>query len=86
MTIQINWATIFAVLSGLGGVVGLIVTPIWGTHLASEVQTVIVALSGLLVSISGYHATKVVSTTATAKRLGALATAGVIPPAEKYQG
>ena len=65
--VKLNWAMILAVLSGLGGAVGLIVTPIWGTHMTTQVQAVVAAVSALLVAISGYHATSVVTSTAKAK-------------------
>ena len=64
---KLNWATIIAVLTGLAGVVGAVITPIWGTHLASEVQAVIEGVSGVLVIIAGFHASSVVTTAAKAK-------------------
>ena len=62
-----NWATVIAVISGLAGVAGTVLTPIYGSNLANSVQAVLMALSGVLVAISGYHATSVVATTAKAK-------------------
>jgi len=64
---KINWSTVIAVFSGLAGVAGAVVTPIWGTHLAGEVQAVIEAISGVLVIIAGYHATTVLTAQAKAK-------------------
>jgi hypothetical protein len=66
---KIPWATIIAVVSGLAGVAGAIVTPIWGTALAGQVQAVLEALSGILVIIAGGAATSVVHAAAKAKAL-----------------
>ena len=66
-TININWATVIAVVSGLAGVAGVVITPIWGQALATQVQSILLALSSVLVAISGYHATSVVATTVKAK-------------------
>jgi hypothetical protein len=57
---KITWATVIAVVSGVAGVVGAAVTPIWGTALAGEVQAVLEAVSGILVIVAGTHATSLV--------------------------
>lgn len=64
---KLNWAQIIAVVSGLAGVVGSVVTPIWGAALAGEVQAVIQAVSGILVILAGGSATAVAHSTAMAK-------------------
>jgi hypothetical protein len=66
-TININWATVIAVVSGLAGVAGVIVTPIWGTAVATSTQNILLALSSVLVAISGFHATSVVASNVKAK-------------------
>jgi hypothetical protein len=67
VSVTINWATVIAVVSGLAGVAGTVITPIWGTSIANSVQAVLMSVSGLLVLISGYHATAVVASTAKMK-------------------
>ena len=56
---KITWATVIAVVSGLAGVAGVVVTPLWGTALAGEVQAVLMAISGILVIVNGGAATTV---------------------------
>jgi hypothetical protein len=48
-----------AVVSGLAGVAGAVITPIYGSALAGEVQAVLMAISGILVIVSGGAATTV---------------------------
>ncbi len=78
MTVNWNWATIIAVISGLAGVAGSVLTPIYGTALATSVQAVLQTISGLLVLISGYHATSVVAATAKMKASYRVADARVL--------
>jgi hypothetical protein len=69
-----NWATAIAVFTALAGVAGTIITPIFGTSLANEIQAALMAISGALIAITGYHATSVVATkakTANALKLNA---------------
>jgi hypothetical protein len=73
MNVTINWATVIAVVTALAGAAGSIITPIWGTQLATQVQVVLQALAGLLVLIPAAHATSVTAHVAKAKasaRLG----------------
>lgn len=64
---KLTWPTILAVVSGLAGVAGAIVTPIYGSALAGEVQGVLEGISGILVIIAGGHATSIVAASAKAK-------------------
>lgn len=66
-TMNFNWTTIAAVLSALAGVAGSVITPIWGSNLATSVQAVLQAISGILVVIAGWHVTAVTASTAKAK-------------------
>jgi len=79
MTVNISWPTVIAVVTALAGTVGSIITPIWGAHLATQVQVVLQALAGLLVLIPAAHATSVVATTAKYKATAKYAVAS--PPA-----
>jgi ABC-type branched-subunit amino acid transport system permease subunit len=56
---NIPWAKLVAVVAGLAGVAGAIITPLYGTALAGEVQAVLEAISGILVIVSGGAATTV---------------------------
>ena len=83
-TLKLNWPTILAVVSGLAGVAGSVLTPIYGTALATQVQVVLQAVAGLLVLIAGYHATTVTAANATARatyRLADERAAAQAPPA-----
>lgn len=64
-TVEINWATVIAAVTAIAGVAGSILTPVFGTHLATQVQVVLQAIAGLLVLIPAHHAT---STVAAASR------------------
>ena len=67
MTVTFSWANVVATLTALAGAAGSIITPIWGAHLASEVQAILMGLSAVLVAIPAFHATSVVATTTKAK-------------------
>lgn len=67
MNVTINWPTVIAVITALAGAAGSILTPIYGTNLATQVQVILQAIAGLLVLIPAAHATSVVATTAKAK-------------------
>lgn len=69
MTVNLNWASVVAIVSALAGVAGTIITPIWGAQLASEVQGILQGLSALLVAIPAFHASSIVASTAKAKAL-----------------
>lgn len=64
---NINWTTLATVLSALAGVVGSVLTPVYGTQLAAQTADVLQAVSGLLVLIAGYHVTAVATAVAKAK-------------------
>jgi uncharacterized membrane protein YfcA len=61
LIMQLSWANVIAVVSGLAGIAGTVITPIYGSALATQVQAVLTALSGILVIIAGGHATSVVA-------------------------
>jgi hypothetical protein len=58
-TMKLNLPMIAAFLGALAGIVGTVLTPIYGTHLTGEVQGVLQALSGLLLAIPVTYATHV---------------------------
>ena len=76
MSFTFSWANVIAIISGLAGVAGTVLTPIYGANLANSVQATLMALSGLLITISGYHATSVVAAVAKAKAMSRLSAAG----------
>ncbi len=48
---KINWTLVAQIVAAVAGVVGTVVTPIWGSQVASSVQDFLQALSGVLVLI-----------------------------------
>lgn len=60
-TVTINWALIGSIVAAAAGVVGSILTPIYGTSLSTSVQAVLMAVSGLLVLIPTFHVGAVAS-------------------------
>lgn len=73
-TLKADMPTILAVLSGLAGVAGVVCGALDAGNLVAPVQAAITAIGGLLVAITGYHATSVTAATAKVKR-GAAPTA-----------
>ena len=67
-TITINWAMIGAMVAALAGIAGSIITPIYGTSLATSVQAALQSISGLLVLIPTWH---IASTAAYTSKLRA---------------
>jgi len=63
VTVTFNWQTVTALVAALAGVAGTIITPIWGTQLASEIQGILQGLSALLIAIPAFHATSIVAST-----------------------
>ena len=57
---KITWATVIAVVSGLAGLAGAVITPVFGAALAGEVKAVLEAISGILVIVAGTSATSLV--------------------------
>ena len=68
-TFTINWTTIIATFTALAGVAGSILTPIFGTHLAIEIQSILQGLAAVLVVLPAAHATAVVAATAKVKAI-----------------
>jgi hypothetical protein len=75
----INWSLVIAVVSGLAGVAGSVITPIYGAALAGQVQAVLQAVSGLLVLVAGFHATGVVAAASKARYAAAVKNAARRP-------
>jgi hypothetical protein len=73
VNLKLNWPNVIAALSAAAGIAGTIITPIWGDKLAASVQAALMAVSGLLIAITGYHATSVVSTRVKAQEAHAMA-------------
>ena len=67
MIINFSWSMLASIVSALSGVVGSIVTPLYGSHVTASVQAVLAALSALLIVIAGYHVTSVAAANAKAK-------------------
>ena len=78
-TVNVNWALIASVLSALTGLVGSVLTPIYGTHLSTSVQAVLQALSGFLILIPTFHAGSVAAYNAKLKYASELRTPSTIP-------
>ena len=53
--VTINWAMIGSFIAALAGVAGSVLTPIYGTQMATGVQQVLQAVSGLLLLIPTWH-------------------------------
>ena len=52
-TKKFNWALLGAILTGLAGAAGTVLTPIYGTNLATNVQDILQAFSGLFAALGG---------------------------------
>jgi ABC-type dipeptide/oligopeptide/nickel transport system permease subunit len=76
---NLNWAAIGAVIATLAGVAGTIITPIWGTHLAGEVQAVLMGLSAILIAIPTFHVASVAATKAKYNHLAKMAALRPVP-------
>ena len=68
MTIKLNWPLLGAIVASIAGVVGTILTPIYGSSLTTQIQAVLQALSALLIAIPTWH---VASTAATTSKMSA---------------
>jgi hypothetical protein len=75
-----QWAKIVAVIAAIAGATGSVLTPLLGQSIASGVQTVLEAVSGLLLLIPIGGATVAITTSAKAK---VLAEVGALPQAPK---
>ena len=64
---NLNLPLIASVLSALGGAVGVVVTPLYGSNLTGAVQALLVAVSGLLVALPVHHAASTAAAQAKAK-------------------
>lgn len=62
-TVTINWAFIGSIVAAIAGIVGTILTPIYGSGLSTTVEAVLMGISGLLILIPTYHAGSVASYT-----------------------
>ena len=79
MTTNINWATVAAITSAIAGVVGTIITPIWGSHLSGEIEGVLQGISALLIAIPGWHVASVAASKAKYNHLAAMAALRPVP-------
>jgi hypothetical protein len=75
-----QWTKIVAVIAAIAGATGSVLTPLLGQSIANGVQTVLEAISGLLLLIPIGGATVVITTSAKAKVLAEL---GAPPQAGK---
>ena len=67
-----QWAKLVAVITAIAGATGAILTPVLGQSIAAGMQTVLEAISGLLLLIPIGGATVVITTSAKAKVLAEL--------------
>jgi hypothetical protein len=67
-SVNLNWALIGSIVAALAGVAGSILTPLYGSSLATSVQAVLQALSGLLVVIPTFHVSSVAASGAKYKQ------------------
>jgi ABC-type dipeptide/oligopeptide/nickel transport system permease component len=79
MTVNINWATLGAIASTIAGVVGAVITPIYGSQLATAVQAVLMGLSTILVAIPSWHVASVASAKAKYNHLAKMAALRPVP-------
>lgn len=70
---KINWALLGSVVSAISGIVGTVLTPLYGTGLTTGIQNVLQAISGLLIAIGALHVTSVAATKAKAVNAARLA-------------
>jgi hypothetical protein len=75
MKVNVNLPLIVSVLHSLAGVAGAVLTPIYGSHLSTAAQGVLLAISAALIAIPGYHVASVAATSAKAKAVAAAAPA-----------
>ena len=83
--VTLNWALLGSLVAALAGVVGSIVTPIYGSELSSSIENVLQALSGLLVLIPTLHMSSVAASNAKLRaqyRINAEARSAGLMPAQ----
>jgi hypothetical protein len=73
MTVKINWPWLGSIAAALAGVVGTIITPIYGDTLSSQVQNILLAISGLLLAIPTIHVAQVATARSNARYASELA-------------
>lgn len=66
---QINWPLLGSIVAGVAGVVGTVVTAIWGADAGTSAQAILQSLSALLIAIPTFHLTAVAAATTKAMRL-----------------
>lgn len=64
---KINWTLLASIVSALAGVVGTVITPIYGSSLSASVGGVLQAVSGVLLAIGAFHVSSVAVAQAKAK-------------------
>jgi hypothetical protein len=64
---KINWTLLASVTSALAGVIGTVLTPVYGMSLTSSVAAVLQAVSGVLMAIGAFHVTSAAHLQAKAK-------------------
>jgi len=78
-TVTINWALIGSIVAAVAGVVGSVLTPIYGKNLSGSVEAVLQAVSGLLVLIPTWHVGSTAAYTAKMRLSNTVATQATIP-------
>ena len=79
MIVNINWATLGAIASALAGIAGSVITPIYGTGLATTIVGVLMGLSAILIAIPGWHIASVAATKAKYNHLAQMAALRPVP-------
>ena len=79
VTVKLNWSVIGSLVAAAAGVAGSILTPIFGSDLAGQVQSVLQALSGLLIAIPAWHVASVAAGNAKATHAARLAVTSLKP-------
>lgn len=76
MNLKLNVANVLTLISTLAGIAGVVLPNVGLADLTTPVQTVLTAIGGLIVAITGYHVAK---TWALVYQARALAQVGVDP-------
>ena len=79
MTIKFNWPLVASFVAALAGVVGTVLTPTLGDTLSTNVQAVLMAISGLLLVVPVHQASSTAAARSQAKYAATLHVAPTAP-------
>lgn len=74
----INWSGIGTALAAIAGAVGVVVSAIWGADAGSNVQKILLGVSGVLLAIPTWHVASVAAAKAKFNHLARMA--ALAPP------